>query len=69
MSDEKKWLRKDEAANWIGVTPRTIDRLAAEGKLTRHKIDGVNASLYLTSEIDALVKVVDGRQKQVGAAA
>lgn len=38
---QKRWLRKSEAAEHIGVARRTLDRYLNEGLIHKHKIKGI----------------------------
>lgn len=50
-----KWLTKDEAAEHLRVKPRTIDRWAADGKIQKYKIDGLQSVRFDRDELDRLV--------------
>jgi excisionase family DNA binding protein len=51
---ESPWLTRAEAATRARVNARTIDRWADEGRLTRHKADGLQSVRFRREELDAL---------------
>ena len=50
------WLTKAEAAAYMRVEPRTIDRWVRAGRLTRHKVEGLQSVRFARGELDALVQ-------------
>ena len=50
------WLTKAEAAAYMRVEPRTIDRWVRAGRLTRHRVQGVQSVRFARAELDALVQ-------------
>jgi excisionase family DNA binding protein len=50
------WLTKAEAAEYMRVDPRTIDRWAATGRLTKHRVAGVQSVRFSRDELDRLVQ-------------
>lgn len=52
-----KWLTRAEAAQYLRVSPRTIDRWAKTGIITRHLVAGVaRSSRYLRKELEQMVR-------------
>lgn len=49
------WLTKNEAAEYMRVHPRTIDDWAKAGRITRHRIEGLQSVRFRRDELDALV--------------
>jgi excisionase family DNA binding protein len=49
------WLTRQEAAERARVDVRTIDRWAREGRITRHKVEGLQSVRFTVAEIDALI--------------
>lgn len=54
--DETKWLTKNEAAALLRVQPRTIDRWAAEGMITKYRIEGIQSVRFDRDELASLVQ-------------
>lgn len=46
---------KVEAAEYLRVSPSTIDRWTRERRLTRYKVEGIRSSRYKVAELDALI--------------
>lgn len=52
-----EWVFRDEAAQMLGVKPRTIYEYIAQGKLTRHGAGPKNGKLkFLRSEVERLAR-------------
>ena len=51
-----KWLTKDEAADHLRVKPRTIDRWAEQGKITKYKVGDLQSVRFDRDELDRLIK-------------
>jgi excisionase family DNA binding protein len=49
------YFTKAEAALYLRVSQSTIDRWVADGRLRRHKIDGIRSVRFIRSELDELV--------------
>lgn len=49
------WMTRAEAAEYLRVGERTIDRWVLEGRITRHKIDGLQSVRFRRAELDGLV--------------
>jgi excisionase family DNA binding protein len=49
------WMTRDAAAEYMSVSPFTIDRWVREGRLVRHRIEGIRSVRYARRELDALV--------------
>jgi len=54
MSEEI--MHRKEAAKFLGIGTRQLDKLTNDKKLPYHRIDGLAAKLYLRSEIIQLIK-------------
>jgi excisionase family DNA binding protein len=52
----KFWLTKEEAAQYLGVSTRTIDRTRRDGKLKYHLLDGTTTMRFKVEDLDALMK-------------
>lgn len=52
------WLTKEEAAEFLRVRPRTIDRWVAEGLITKHRIADLQSVRFSREELEALVQPV-----------
>ena len=50
---DKKLLTRDEAAEYLGISLRTLDRLRAEGKTSFVRLGGKIA--YLREDLDAYI--------------
>lgn len=50
----REWLTRQEAADRLNVGPRTVDRYARLGKLTKHKLRGTQSVRFAADEVDAL---------------
>lgn len=48
------WLTREQAAEYLAVVPRTIDRYAREGHLTRHYMARGRTPRFLAAEVHAL---------------
>ncbi len=59
-SAERVWFTKDEAAAHVRVRPRTIDRWANEGRITRYKVDGMQSVRFARDELDQLIQPSTG---------
>lgn len=47
-------MTRREAADYVGRDPRTVDRWANEGRLTRYKIGGLQHVRFSRAELDAM---------------
>ncbi len=52
----RRWLTRAEAAAYMGVSPRTIDRWANARLITRHRVAGVRSVRYSQAELDKVVR-------------
>jgi excisionase family DNA binding protein len=48
-------MTREAAAEYMSVSPFTIDRWVREGRLVRHRIEGIRSVRYARRELDALV--------------
>lgn len=55
---ETRWLTRQEAADLLKVNPRTVDRYARQGKLTKHKARGTQFVVFPAAEVEALATPV-----------
>jgi hypothetical protein len=56
ISSEFRLIRRIEVARRLSCCLRTVDKLAATGILTKHKLPGrVRASGFLASDVDNLI--------------
>jgi len=53
------WLTKAEAADYMRVDARTIDRWASAGRITKHRVAGIQSVRFSRAELDALVQPED----------
>jgi len=51
-------MTRQEAAEYMGVSPRTIDRWVTEHRLTRYKLDDTRSTRFAVEELDAMPKAV-----------
>lgn len=49
-----RWATKQQAADHLGVSTRTIDRFAADGKLTAYR-HGQRLTRFDLNQVDALL--------------
>jgi excisionase family DNA binding protein len=52
---ESPFLTKAEAAAYMRVSPRTIDRWAAAGRIQRYRVGTSQSLRFKRAELDALV--------------
>lgn len=52
----RRWLSRGQAADHLGVSPSTVDRLVTAGKLRRYKIQGGNIARYDLADLDAVMQ-------------
>ena len=52
--DDEEYLTANEVAQMLGVTRRTVDRYAAEGKLPRYRRGW--RILFLRADVEALIE-------------
>ena len=53
----KEVMCRDEAAAFLSISTRTLDRLSISGALPSHQIKGLSKRLYLRSEIIQYIKM------------
>lgn len=56
MRYTRKWLNRNEAADFLEVSVRTIDRWTKEGRLTRYQSGPAKKILYNLKELKALAE-------------
>jgi len=54
----RRWLSQAQAANYLGVTDRTLRAYAARGVLRAHRIRGSRLIRYDRSELDAALRPI-----------
>jgi excisionase family DNA binding protein len=52
------WLTKAEAAEYMRCSPRTIDAWANAGRITRHRVAGLQSVRFRRDELDSLAEPV-----------
>ena len=50
-----RWLRRQEAATYLGVSPKTLDRYVRDGKIKKFTIDGLSTPRFRQQDLDSLV--------------
>ncbi len=55
-ASSKVWLNRAEAAEYLGVSAKTIDRRREEGKLKAHLLDGSTAFRFKKEDLDELMR-------------
>jgi len=55
-SANRKWLDRQEAANYLGVSSKTIDRMREDGRLKAYIIEGTSSFRFKVAELDALME-------------
>ena len=63
MQTQRRLLGRQAAADYLDVTPRTIERLVQAGVLPRVHLPGIRRTLF---EKAALDRLVDERNKVAG---
>jgi hypothetical protein len=53
---EEKVLHRKDAAKFLGIGIKSLDRLASGGKVPYHRIDGLSGRVYLRSELIHLIR-------------
>lgn len=64
-----RWLTRDEAAAYLRVSPRTISKLAEDGRIGRYKIGASSPKIhtvYDLAELDSLVVRFEGPGEKIG---
>lgn len=55
---EKVWVTQAEAAEYLGVTDRTIRNYITDGKLPAHHIAGMRLIRLRASDVEALIQPI-----------
>ncbi len=58
------WTTRAEAAQYLRVTPKTIDRYVQQGLLTKFSIAGGRSTRFKVSELDALLQPEIGEARE-----
>jgi excisionase family DNA binding protein len=53
--DQSTWMRLGEALAFLGVSPKTLARLADNGKISRRAIPGAHPR-FLRADVEALAE-------------
>src|SRR4051812_30065718 len=51
----KRWVTMKEACTYLSVSPSTIERWVAEGRLTKHRVEGHRAVRFSLKELGSLL--------------
>ncbi|NYI78746.1 helix-turn-helix domain-containing protein [Nocardioides panzhihuensis] len=54
----RRWLNQAQAAEYLGVTDRTVRVYVTRGTLTGHKIKGSRLIRFDVSDLDALMQPI-----------
>jgi excisionase family DNA binding protein len=49
-------MHRQEAADYLGINVRTLDRMSKRGELPFHQLKGLEVRLFLRSELIAFIK-------------
>jgi hypothetical protein len=49
------FMSRKEVADFLRIHPNSVDKLARDGVLTRHRIEGLDVLLYLRDEVKGIV--------------
>lgn len=58
---DSPWMTRAEAAAYLRVVERTIDRYAEAGRLKRHRVEGLQSVRFSRAEVVALVSEETGQ--------
>jgi excisionase family DNA binding protein len=50
------WLTRQDAAKYLSIHPRTLDRWVEEGRVVRYHVDGIRSVRFKVAELDELMK-------------
>ena len=53
------WMTRQEAADYLRVEPRTLDRIVREGKLTRFRMTHGDSPRFRRAEVMRLIEIDD----------
>lgn len=51
-----KWLTRQEAAKYLSIHPRTLDRWVEEGRVTRYHVGELRSVRFKVEDLDGLMK-------------
>lgn len=54
------WYTRDEAAEYLRVRPRTVDRMVREGKLTRYRFSHGDRPRFRVADVRAMIVPDEG---------
>lgn len=66
MSTPSRWLRKKEAAEYMGVSTTTIDRWVREGRLRKLYLPGGKTPRFRARDLDAAMTWADDKERLEG---
>ena len=66
MKTQTKYLRVKQAAALLDVSPNTVRAWGAAGKLPEYRHPINNYRLYKKSDLDGLLKMIEGPVKSIG---
>lgn len=58
LAPPRRWLSQTEAADYVGVTDRTIRNYIARGQLAGHRVRGSRLVRIDRAELDALMRPI-----------
>lgn len=58
MTITSPWLTREEAAAYLKVNERTLDRYRQDGHVQAHKLAGTQSIRYRRDDLDAMLKPV-----------
>lgn len=57
MAEQEEYLTPDQAAEYIGRSPRQLERYVKQGLLTKYRRGVLRGAFYKRSELDALLEI------------
>lgn len=52
----QKWFTRQQAADYLGCSLATLDRMISRNKLTRYKVENSRSTRLDRDELDAMIK-------------
>ena len=59
--EQPQWMDQSKAAKYVGVSIRTLQRLASEGKISRRELPG-RLVQYMTRDLDRMKQLITVRR-------